>query len=210
MIEEIKQLFADDALVERIKTRLPQFFHIAALESSRAGKIGMEVGMIRERIIAALLIYKFGGKDVITYVPTTESEVDVYLHNKPISIKTLSGANVGGVKLIWTVDAQKAFEFSNNYNPSCDMIFVHIVWGGNGGMFYIPVEIQREVLGSMGKENYIKLPRPGTNPRGVEMQGAAMKRLIAHPQTISFQINWQRDDIEFNAFNRWVEMWSID
>ena len=45
--------------------RLPYLFHLAELDSSRAGKIGMEVGSLRERIIVALLIYKFGEDNVV-------------------------------------------------------------------------------------------------------------------------------------------------
>jgi len=63
MIEQVRELFSDAKLVGRIKQKLPQLFHLAELESSRAGKIGMEVGTIRERIIAALLIYKFGEQE---------------------------------------------------------------------------------------------------------------------------------------------------
>jgi len=55
----IVELFTDEKIVSRIKNKLPKLFHIADLESQRAGKIGMEVGSIRERIIVSLLIYKF-------------------------------------------------------------------------------------------------------------------------------------------------------
>ena len=67
--------------------RLPHLFYLAELDSSRAGKIGMEVGSLRERIIVALLINKFGEDNVVSNIPITESEVDVILHDKPISIK---------------------------------------------------------------------------------------------------------------------------
>ncbi|GFP38267.1 hypothetical protein HKBW3S44_01947, partial [Candidatus Hakubella thermalkaliphila] len=56
----------DEKLVEKIKRRLPYLFQLAELESSRAGKTGMEVGAVRERIVVALLIYKFGEANVET------------------------------------------------------------------------------------------------------------------------------------------------
>jgi len=56
------QLFEDEETVRRINNRLPRLFQLAELESSRAGKVGMEVGSVRERIIVALLMYKFGEK----------------------------------------------------------------------------------------------------------------------------------------------------
>ena len=63
------EIFEDEKLVGKIKTRLPYLFQLAELESSRAGKIGMEVGSLRERIIVALLIYKFGEENVETEIP---------------------------------------------------------------------------------------------------------------------------------------------
>ena len=60
MAGKLKEIFTDKNLVEKIKKRLPYLFQLAELESSRAGKTGMEVGSVRERIIVALLIYKFG------------------------------------------------------------------------------------------------------------------------------------------------------
>lgn len=124
----IEEIFEDKKLVEKIQKRLPYLFQLAELESSRAGKTGMEVGYVREKIIVALLIYKFGEKNVKTEIPITESEVDVKLFGKPISIKTITGKNFGGVKLIWTVDAQKAEKFRETYYPRCDILLVKINW----------------------------------------------------------------------------------
>lgn len=89
---------------------MPKLFLLAEMESQRAGKIGMEVGSIRERILVSLLIYKFGEENVETEIPITKPEEDVQVFNSPISIKTKTGTGFSGVKLIWTVDAQKAQE----------------------------------------------------------------------------------------------------
>ena len=59
MLSRLVKIFEDRKLVEKIEKRLPYLFQLAELESSRAGKIGMEVGSLRERIVVALLIYKF-------------------------------------------------------------------------------------------------------------------------------------------------------
>lgn len=86
---EIATLFADKALVSRIQERLPELFYIAELESSRAGKVGMEVGSARERIVIALLIYKFGQENIDTDIPITQPEVDVrlHLHHSPKQVR---------------------------------------------------------------------------------------------------------------------------
>jgi hypothetical protein len=57
MSSRLIEIFEDKKLIEKIKKLLPYLFQLAELESSRAGKTGMEVGSIREKIIVALLIY---------------------------------------------------------------------------------------------------------------------------------------------------------
>jgi len=205
---EIADLFTDDDLVKKIQAKLPKFFQIANLESQRAGKIGMEVGSVRERIIVSLLIYKYGEENVETEIPITEPEVDVMLFGKPISIKTKSNAGYSGVKLIWTVDAENSREFLNDYVPSCDMIFVHINWDNKGGLYHFPVYVQLEVFKLLGKEKYIKLPRPGTNPRGVEISSKALQSLVEHKNSNRIMIDWKKEELKFNAFKRWVDLWA--
>lgn len=204
----ISKLFTNQKLVEKIKTKLPKLFQLAELESSRAGKVGMEVGSLRERILVALLIYAFGEDNVKSDIPITEPETDVIVFDNPISIKTITGN--GGVKLIWTVDATQALEFSKNYQPSCDMLFVRINWSNGGGLYYFTRETQLTVLNVVGREGYIKLPKPGTNPRGVEMQPNAIQKLIEHPDTSSIAINWKKEAIEYRPFERWVELWQAE
>ena len=99
------EIFEDEVLVDKIRGRLPYLYHVAELESARAGKIGMEVGSVREKIIIASLISKFGESNVKVDIPITEPVVDAELFGKPLSIKTITGRGFSGVKLIWTVDA---------------------------------------------------------------------------------------------------------
>lgn len=208
MDKNILNLFSEVEIVKKVQTKLPKLFQIAELESQRAGKVGMEVGSIRERIIVSLLIYKFGEENVETELPITEPEVDVKLFDHPISIKTKSGSGYSGVKLIWTVDAQNALEFQNTYVPSCDMIYVQINWGNTGGLFYFPLNIQLEIFKDLGRDNYIKLPSLGTNPRGVEMSSKAMQKLLEHSDIYKIKIDWKKEEIKFNAFKRWIDLWA--
>jgi hypothetical protein len=210
MNNQLKTLFTERKIVNKIQNKLPKLFQIAELESSRAGKIGMEVGSLRERIIVALLIYKFGEKNVITNIPITESEVDVIVYNIPISIKTKTGKSFSGIKLVWTVDSESALKFRQNYKPNCDMIFVQINWNNGGGFYLIPKEAQTEVFKKLGIDEYIKLPKPGTNPRGVEMSAVALKELIEHKSTLIIPIEWKKETVEFDAFLRWIELWQQD
>ena len=105
MNSHLIEIFKDDDLLQKIKKRLPYLYQLAELESSRAGKIGMQVGSLRENILVALLIYKFGESSVETDIPITEPEVDVILYEQSLSVKTITSKDFSGVKLIWTVDA---------------------------------------------------------------------------------------------------------
>jgi hypothetical protein len=210
MAGKLIEIFTDRNLVEKIKKRLPYLFQLAELESSRAGKTGMEVGSVRERIIVALLIYKFGEANIETEIPITESEVDAKLFGEPVSVKTITGKSLGGVKLIWTVDAQKAIEFRENYYPSCDILLVQINWSDTGGFFYIPVDLQEKLFDKMGRENYIKLPKAGTNPRGAEITKESLSNLVADKQCQRIIIEWQKTKIDFNPYKKWVDFWEED
>lgn len=207
MSSRLIEIFDDEELVEKIKRRLPYLFQLAEVESSRAGKTGMEVGSVRERVIVALLIYKFGEANVETEIPITEPEVDAKLFGEPVSVKTITGKSFGGVKLIWTVDAQKAEEFRENYYPHCDILLVQINWSDRGGFYYIPLEVQKSLFDKIGRQNYIKLPKPGTNPRGVEITKKALSSLVEDSETRSIVIDWQRTSIDFNPYKRWVDFW---
>ena len=87
-----------------------------------------------------------------TQIPITEPEVDVKLFGNPISIKTITGKGFSGVKLIWTVDAQKAKEFRESYCPHYDILLVQINWDNIGGLYYIPLKVQKRLFEEIGKE----------------------------------------------------------
>jgi len=180
------------------------------MESSRAGKIGMEAGSVREKVIIALLIYKFGDENIDTNLPITNPEADVKLFNQPISIKTVTGTSFSGIKLIWTVDPQKAAAFQANYKPSCDLLLVQINWERQGGLFYIPLRNQQIIFDQLGKERYIKLPKPGTNPRGVEITKEALITLINSEHSRAIPIQWEKTQIDMSPYKRWVDLWKED
>jgi hypothetical protein len=203
----LEEIFEDKELKAKIQRKLPYLFRIAELESSRAGKIGMQVGSLRENVIIALLIYKFGGENVETEIPITEPEVDLELFRRPVSVKTITGQGFGGVKLVWTVDAQKAREFSENYYPRCDTLLVQVNWDAKGALYYLPLEVQKKVFEKMGREGYIKLPKPGTNPRGVEITKEALEAICTDKDSKAIEIHWQRTEIAYDPYQRWVDHW---
>lgn len=210
MPNRLIEIFNDEKLIEKIKSRLPYLFQLAELESSRAGKTGMEVGSLRERIIVALLIYKFGEANVETEIPITERDIDVRIFGEPLSIKTITGKSFAGVKIIWTVDAIKAKEFYESYYPHSDILLVHINWDDTGGIYYIPLQAQKRLFDKIGRQNYIKLPKLGTNPRGIEITKKALLSLVEDSSSKRIAIYWQRTKIEFNPYKRWLDLWKED
>lgn len=153
---------------------------------------------------------KFGEANVETDIPITEPEVDVKLFGEPVSIKTITGKGFSGVKLIWTVDVQKAMEFKENYYPRCDILLVRINWGNVGGFYYIPLKAQRKVFDSMSRDKYIILPKSGTNPRGVEISKEALTSLVKDESSKVIEINWQRAEIDYNPYKIWLDYWKED
>ena len=71
MLSQLAELFDDPKTISKIQVKLPYLFQIAELDSSRAGKVGMEVGSVREKIITAFLIYKFGETNIDNNIPIT-------------------------------------------------------------------------------------------------------------------------------------------
>ena len=57
---------------------------------------------------------------------------------------------------------------------------------------------------------YFRLPKPGTNPRGVEVSAEAMARFIADDRTLQIPIRWQSPSAPYNQYDRWIEYWRLD
>ncbi len=204
------KLFDDNLFIKRVKNKLPHLFQIAELESSRNGKIGMEIGAVRERILIALLMYKFGIDIVDPDIPITAPEVDVCVNNEPLSIKTMTTKSEkwSSVKLIWTVDSHKALEFKSNYIPSCDMMIAKICWNGNGKLLLFSKESQEKVLNEIGRDRYIKLPKENTNARGVEISSEALSILEDREDTRCIDIKFTREKIDYReVYTKWFDAW---
>jgi hypothetical protein len=205
------EIFDDDLIVKRIKNKLPKLFQLAELESSRNGKVGMEIGSVRERILIALLMYKYGIDIVDPNIPITAPEIDVLIKNEPLSIKTVSThtPKLGvGIKLIWSVDVKKALYFKNTYKPKCDLLLAQIVWGGNGKLFLFSARSQNRILNLIGSDKYIKLPKEGTNARGVEITKEALNLLIRCEDTRAIEIPFIRGEIDYReVYTKWLDAW---
>jgi len=123
-------------------------------------------------------------------------------------MKTKYKGGYSGVKLIWTVDWKRVEEFYKIYKPKTDLLFVSVNWNKKGVFAYIPFEVQLKIFNSLGREGYIKLPKKGRNPRGVEISPLALKECLKSPLTRKIEIDWKLPDFPFyNPYQRWVELW---
>ncbi|MCK5720407.1 MAG: ThaI family type II restriction endonuclease, partial [Thiomargarita sp.] len=84
-------------------------------------------------------------------------------------------------------------------------------WNQKGGIYFLTKEAQKEVLQEYGKDFYFKLPKKGTNPRGIEITNKAINKLVEHNSTKKIEINWIRSNsIKYNSYDKWVEHWKND
>ncbi len=197
---------------EKIEKVLPKLFNMAELETKRGKKVGREAGNTRERVVIALFMYAYG-KDRVEFPLTTSHELDVMLCDNPVSIKTKTyqkSNSYDGVKVSWTTDWDKLPDFLLKYNPQSDLVYVNIVWGGDGAFHIIRKEMQRQLLYDKGVEWYCKMPKRGTNFRGVPLSKEVLGALSEHDDTHRIPIRWNRDRsllTERALYLRWVDLW---
>lgn len=99
---------------------------------------------------------------------------------------TTSSDRWSSVKLIWTVDAQKALQFFSK-------------------------ESQIGVLNQIGRDRYIKLPKVNTNARGVEISRESLLLLEKCQDTRCIDIKFTREKIDYReVYTKWLDAWGED
>lgn len=59
----------------------------------------------------------------------------------------------------------------------------------------------------MGYKKYIKLPKPGTNPRGVEITKDALSKIVNFKETNFIKISWQKTKLDYDPYKKWIDYW---
>ena len=85
------------------------------------------------------------------------------------------------------------------------MLFSHINWDGEGGLHYFTKDIQKSVLVEIGRLEYIKLPKPGTNSRGVEISTQAIRILAEHPRSMKITVKLEKKENQFDSYKHGLE-----
>jgi hypothetical protein len=201
-----KDIFTSVEFQDLIKSKLPKLFEIAEVESTRGGKIGMEVGILRERVLTSFFISKVGEDNVDSDSSATENSKDVQVNGDDISIKTFTGSGYSGVKIFWTSDTESAKRVMDTYTPKFDLIVANINWGSNkGGLYYVDKQTQRQVMDSVGRNKFLKISS-GSNNRGITYGTDVLKRLLNHENSLKIEIDWVKTNEKFNIFERWVKL----
>jgi hypothetical protein len=205
-IMSAKDIFTSVEFQDLIKSKLPKLFEIAEVESTRGGKIGMEVGILRERVLTSFFISKVGEDNVDSDSSATENSKDVQVNGDDISIKTFTGSGYSGVKIFWTSDTESAKRVMDTYTPKFDLIVANINWGSNkGGLYYVDKQTQRQVMDSVGRDKFLKISS-GSNNRGITYGTDVLKKLLNHENTLKIEIDWVKTNEKFNIFERWVKL----
>ena len=136
-MSKLQLIFKDQNIKTKLRKKLPRLFQIAETENTKGGKLGMEIGVIRERIMIAFFINEFGRESVNVNLPVNETEIDFILFKKPISIKTISSKTIKNIKIIWTTDFIKVRNFVNHYVCKSDLLIIHVNWNFTGGIYLV-------------------------------------------------------------------------
>ncbi|MDG1701395.1 MAG: ThaI family type II restriction endonuclease [Opitutae bacterium] len=80
------------------------------------------------------------------------------------------------------------------------------------GIYLISQNVQHDILNKFGKDIYFKLPKIGTNPRGVEISNLAMRKLVEHPETKFLRIEWTRknNNNPISPYEKWLKYWKME
>ena len=87
---------------------------------------------------------------------------------------------------------------------------MHICWGKAGVMYYIPKQLQENTLKDIGTERYMRLPKPNTNPRGIDMSSEALEILTQSSTTLTLPILWQKEKTTYRPYQRWIQLWQAE
>ena len=198
----LRHFFQDSERTRRLTKLLPEAFAVAANEVLPGSPA---IGTLREFVISGFFVQEFG-PDIVSFPELgSEKSYNLKIEEMPLSICTVSGYS--SIKVKWTVDPSKVEDEIKNYSPQVDIFLVNIQWGKNSdSLFYFPVSTQLDVIGAIGRENYLHAPI-GTNHRGISISSGAMRELKSHTESLKAPVEWGPKPRPAEPQERWVEWW---
>lgn len=199
MSERIVGLLTDPQYTSLIQQKLPPAFQ--TVEDQLRGNPA--VGLLREQVILGMLIAFLGEANVRQVKSGVAADIDCYVDNQSLSIKTVSQS--GGIRIKWTSNAVRARAFMSTYIPQSNLLVIRIAWGERGSIRYIPLTVQQRVFQRMGAR-YLDY-RATTNTRGVNLSAQAETALNDAPETHSLTVLWRRSNEVTDPVKKWVDYW---
>jgi len=193
-MSSIASVFREPKFRKLVQENLPSMFKEARREAETYSNI-MNVGSHRKRKIINLLIKHIGNDRIEDVFSSTMAEIDIKIDSIPISIKTISNNN--SLKMKWTMDYKIVAEIMTEYTPRYDLILARINWDMNdryqpSGLFFIPKQTQTNIMQRLGRENYLRPPKEGTNSRGVSLTKQAYEDWLTDTSTLRIAVDWKQ------------------
>ena len=203
MNEVVRNLLAGREQREHLYEGLPELFRKAEVENRRNGRLGQEIGNVRENIIRAYLQTQLGAVNVSPAGGPNNNLGDVMIGRDYLEVKTTMG--VRGFKVSWAADDDSAARFRQQWKPQADLILVQVRWGSCCESFWhIPQEVYEEAA---ALEGALKT-RSGTNNRGTDFERRAVLYMMQHKDTLGLTINWGDQDKGEAGIFQWVNLWN--
>lgn len=177
ILQDIKTLFS------RIETQraLQKLYKISEYECKRNGKIGMEIGLHREKDLVSIL--KMGLGDKVNENIDKDATEDVIINGLKFSIKH-SMNKYSGVKYKWSSSKESTEDILEGKKEYINMIIVYVLQT-KVELFVVSADTINKYL---QKSEALKVPKG--NSRGVEFTRSCMKSLI---QECELNINFEID-----------------
>ncbi len=67
--------------------------------------------------------------------------------------------------------------------------------------------MQEKIFKEVSRKKYIKLPKPGTNPRGVEITKGALMKIVKSKEVNFIDIFWKKEKLDYNPYKKWIDYW---
>lgn len=185
--QSLSGLFSNLKFINYIQLNWPRRFQYVNSLFTQDSKLDSFVGKVRETVIINTLKKFVPAEYLECDVSVNEPEKDLGAWGRSISVKTSSSGSA--FKLTWVDDAFKSQQFMDSYNPTCDLLYANVPHGKMGGIYFIPLEVQSEVLKLMGIEKYM-VYRPNSYSKGILISKSALDKILTHKDTQFIPIEW--------------------
>lgn len=205
--DKISELFKNPKFIAYVRKVLPELFNQLQIDFMDGDKVNPAVGIPRQKLLTAMFeVYEEGS---IKEDSEMNGQKDVYLYDKPVSIKAVSCTRkgiytnipAGSIKLSWGGNAESETKKRQreSFNPKYGIIIASFALNFDGtnhsgkwtvGLFYVPQQVVEVVFKKLKVEGFVKKGSKGDG-RGDSITTKALTELHDHADTVKIKINWK-------------------